>query len=63
MRDKVIKVIIGICAIVGVIMFMGAVGNMDYMVEIGQDYPFSETLKYIFISILLMAPFCIREVL
>jgi len=63
MRSKLLNATITILAIVGVVGFIGAVGNMDYMVAIGNDYPLSETIKTMAISVLCVVPAMIREVL
>ena len=60
---RFINVIVTVSAIVGIVIFIGAVGNMDYMVTIGQDYPLVDTVKMLFAGFVCVIPAIIREVL
>ena len=63
MKLKIFNWLITLLAVFGVIMFVGAVGKMDYMVEVGMDYPIIETIKTIGIGILMVIPAVVREVM
>lgn len=56
---KVARVIAGFVLLFGIVLIVGAAGTSDYMDEIGQYYPLTETLKTIGIGILLMLPYWI----
>lgn len=53
---KKIETISAILAFIGFIIMFGAAGNSDYMDEIGQYYPFSETVKLCVIGLLMCVP-------
>lgn len=50
-------------AVVGAIIYVGAMGNADYMVEIGANYPMWKTVVLSVFGIALMLPAVLREVL
>lgn len=56
------RVIINVLACVGLFLFMGAIGTSDYMVEVGEYYPLSETIKLLIIAFILEIPIIVREV-
>lgn len=56
---KVARVIAGFVLLFGIVLIVGAVGTSDYMDEIGQYYPLTETLKTMGVGILLMLPYWI----
>lgn len=56
---KVARIIAGFILIFGVVLIVGAVGTSDYMDEIGQYYPLTETLKTMGLGVLLMIPYWI----
>lgn len=49
-------------AIIGVIVIIGAVGNIDYLTTVGQDCNMFEVIKTTMIGLLLIVPAIIREV-
>lgn len=53
---KKIKTVSVALAFIGFFIILGAAGKSDYMDEIGQYYPFSNTLKVGLVGLLLMAP-------
>lgn len=56
---KTARIITGFIMVFGIVLILGAVGTSDYMTEIGQYYPLSETLKMVGVGILLMLPYWI----
>lgn len=62
MRTRTLNKLITILAIIGVLLFIGTVGNVDYYVEMHENYPFSVALKQFIIAFLLCVPAIIREV-
>lgn len=56
---KVARVIAGFVLLFGIVLIVGAVGTLDYMDEIGQYYPLTETLKTMGLGVLLMLPYWI----
>lgn len=62
MKLKIFNLFVTALAVLGFFVFIGAVGTMDYMVEIGQDYPLIETVKTICLGCLLILPAVVREV-
>ena len=62
MKLKIFNAFVTMLAVIGFFVFIGAVGNMDYMVEIGQDYPLIDTLRTIILGVLLILPAVVREV-
>jgi hypothetical protein len=56
---KVARVIAGFVLLFGIVLIVGAVGTSDYMDEIGQYYPLTETLKTMGLGVLLMIPYWI----
>ena len=59
---KILNYSVTILAVLGVLLFIGTVGNVDYYVEMGQCYPFSVAVKQFIIAILMCMPAIIREV-
>lgn len=60
---KSLNFLINVMACIGIFLLIGAVGTCDYMVEIGEYYPLSETIKLLFIAFLFEIPIIVREVL
>lgn len=62
MKRKIFNFVITSLAVIGILTIIGSVGTADYMVEIGQDYPMSETMKTMLIGVLMVLPAVVREV-
>ncbi len=62
MKRKIFNGLITALAVVGILTIIGGVGTSDYMVEIGQDYPSSETMKTLLMGALMVLPAIVREV-
>ena len=60
---KTARIITGFIMVFGIVLILGAVGTSDYMTEIGQYYPLSETLKTVGVGVLLMLPYWIIKVI
>ena len=60
---KTARIITGFLMVFGIVLILGAVGTSDYMTEIGQYYPLSETLKMVGVGVLLMLPYWIIKVI
>jgi hypothetical protein len=60
---KTARNITGFIMVFGIVLILGAVGTSDYMTEIGQYYPLSETLKMVGVGVLLMLPYWIIKVI
>lgn len=60
---KVARVIAGFVLLFGIVLIVGAVGTLDYMDEIGQYYPLTETLKTMGVGLILMVPYWIIRAL
>jgi len=60
---KVARVIAGFVLLFGIVLIVGAVGTSDYMDEIGQYYPLTETLKTMGVGLILMVPYWIIRAL
>lgn len=60
---KTARIITGFIMAFGIVLILGAVGTSDYMTEIGQYYPLSETLKMVGVGVLLMLPYWIIKVI
>lgn len=56
---KVARVIAGFVLLFGIVLIVGAVGTSDYMDEIGQYYPLTETMKTMGVGLILMVPYWI----
>lgn len=56
MGRKIFDWVITVLAIIGVFVFVGGVGKMDYMVEIGKYYSLSSTLKTLFVGVIMCLP-------
>ncbi len=63
MKLKIFNRIISILALVGIFVIIGAVGNVDYMVAIGKDYPLWKTCVTTLIGVIMLIPAVIREVM
>ena len=63
MKLKIFNFIITIMAIISVLIFIGAIGALDYNVEIGQEYSFINTIKLTILSVLFVLPAIVRDVL
>ena len=53
---------ITLLAVIGVIVIIGALGNVDYLTTVGKDYSLITTIKSVVVGILLIVPAIIREV-
>ena len=60
---KVARVIAGFVLLFGIVLIVGAVGTSEYMDEIGQYYPLTETLKTMGVGLILMVPYWIIRAL
>lgn len=60
---KTARIITSFIMVFGIVLILGAVGTSDYMTEIGQYYPLSETLKMVGVGVLLMLPYWIIKVI
>ena len=63
MKSKLLNLCITLLAVIGVIICVGAVGTMDYMTELGRDYPLINTIKTTLLGIAFICPAVIREVM
>lgn len=63
MKLKIFNFIITIMAIISVLIFIGAIGALDYSVEIGQEYSFINTIKLTILSVLFVLPAIVRDLL
>lgn len=63
MKLKILNTLVTMLAVVGVFIAIGAVGTCDYMVETGQYYPLSQTIKTLLFGCSLTIPAIVREVL
>ena len=63
MKQRIVNVFVTVLAIVGIFIFLGAIGNMDYSVEVGIEYPLIDTIKMLFAGLAMTVPAVIREVL
>ena len=61
MKTKIINLCVTVSTFCGIFAIIGAVGTMDYMSEIGQYYPLTETFKSVAIGIVLIAPSIVRR--
>ena len=55
-KKKIIEQILGFVFMIGLLMIVGSVGTQDYMSEIGQTYPWINTITTALIGLLLMVP-------
>lgn len=62
MLRKILNVVITALAIVGIFLFIGAVGTVDMYTEMGEYYPVVSTMYIFAFSILLMLPALIRGI-
>lgn len=60
---KVVDAIITISAIMGVIIYVGAVGTMDYKVEMREYYPMYKTLLTMGVGVIMVLPAIIRRLI
>lgn len=60
---RFVNYLITVCAVVGVIVIILAVNKMDYMVEIGKNYPLRDTIKTTMAGMMCMLPSAIRRYL
>lgn len=58
--SKVITVVCTVLAVLGVIVIFGAVGQSDYMSEIGQVYPLKWTVFKIMLGVGMIVPESVR---
>lgn len=63
MKRKLLNLFITALAVVGVVVFVGAVGTMDYMVEVGKHYSLFNTLRTMFVGGVLCLPAVVRQVM
>ena len=61
-KGKICNTLITLSAIIGVIILIGTVGNVDYLTTVGQDSSMSEIIKFTVLGIVLIIPAIIREV-
>ena len=60
---KILKYIVDALAGAGFFVMWFAVGTCDYMVEIGEYYPLSETVKLLGLAFLLEVPIIISHII
>lgn len=60
---RFLNYLITVIAVVGVIVMFLAINKMDYMVDIGANYPLSSTIKTIVLGALCILPSAIRRYL
>ena len=63
MKTKIINFCITASVFCGIFAIIGAVGTMDYMSEIGQYYPLTETFKSVAIGVALFVPAIVRRII
>ena len=63
MKRQIFNYCITALAVLGIFVILGGVGTMDYMVEIGKNYPLSNTIRTIAIGVLMLLPAVVREVI
>ena len=61
-KGKICNTLITLSAIIGVIILIGTVGNVDYLTTVGQDSSMSEIIKFTVLGIVLIITAIIREV-
>lgn len=59
---RVADVLLGVLAVIGVFIIIGAVGKMDYMTNSYTYYPLIETVKSLIVGGVCIVPVCIRYV-
>lgn len=55
-KTRLVQIVIRLMAIVGVLLFIGAVGQDDYMTEIGVYYPVGNTIAKMCAGIIFVIP-------
>ena len=63
MKRKILNLFITLLAVVGVFVVIGAVGTMDYMVDIGRHYSLFNTARTMIVGIVMCLPAIIRQVI
>lgn len=58
--SKMIEKACAVLTLMGVIVIFGAVGQSDYMTEIGQVYPLHLTIAKIMLGTAMIVPECVR---
>lgn len=53
---RYLKKLINLMAIVGFVVVFGTAGHSDYMIAVGEYYPFNELFKTLLIGVALMLP-------
>ena len=59
---KLVNVLITSSAILGVVIMILAVNKVDYMIEIGENYPLIESIKTMCIGMSLLIPSVVRRI-
>ena len=59
---KLVNVLITSSAILGVIIMILAVNKVDYMIEIGENYPLTESIKTMCIGMSFLIPSVVRRI-
>lgn len=60
MGRKILNVVVTLLAWLGVFVIIGAVGKVDYVAELGLDYPIYKTLLTVFVGFVMCVPAIIR---
>lgn len=55
-KERLTQIVIRIMAIVGVLLFIGAVGQDDYLTELGIFYPVGKTALKMLVGIIFTLP-------
>ena len=59
---KLVNVLVTSSAILGVIIMILAVNKVDYMIEIGENYPLTESIKTMCIGMSFLIPSAVRRI-
>lgn len=59
---KLVNVFVTSSAILGVIIMILAVNKMDYMIDIGENYPLIESIKTMYLGLSLLIPSAVRRI-
>ena len=58
-----LKKLFNIMVVIGIVIFIGAVGTMDYKVTVGEYYPLKYTVMTMISGMAMCVPFFVSEVL
>ena len=60
---KILSYTTSIMAVIGCFIIIGAIGNIDYHVELHEQYSIMPTIKMLIIGLLLIVPVSVRSML